>query len=85
VHTFVRLSFVYAKESDLKRIGYELEDLVSLRNEGDYKLDQVGSFQDNAAAQQAILDSQAMIDLLDHIDADAARQAAAIASITAGS
>ena len=78
-------SLVYATDQDVKAIGYVIERLVKLRNEADYQTSQSGHFADDAAARQAILDAAAMIALLDQIDADATRQAAAIASITAGS
>src|SRR5207247_2642979 len=70
VHTFVRLSFVFARDQDVKAIGYVIERLVKLRNEADYQISQSGRFADDADARQAILEAAAAIDLLDQIDAD---------------
>ena len=44
VHTFARLKLVYAKDSDLKRIGLTLEALGRLRNAADYQLSTSGPF-----------------------------------------
>src|SRR5437870_2858813 len=37
VHTFVRLSFVFATNPDVKDIGYMIERLVKVRNEANYQ------------------------------------------------
>jgi hypothetical protein len=81
VHTFVRLRFSYAADTDLKKIGRVLEDLVKLRGRADYDLSPHVDFASNAPAQQAIDNARAALALLDAIDADPARQAAAIAAV----
>ena len=83
LHSWVRLRFVYAADADLKRIGDTLERLSLLRNEADYQLDHPGRFTKNTDVQAAIKRSDDAIVLLDRIDADPARRAAAIAAIQA--
>lgn len=81
VHSFVRLRFTFAGDVDVKGIGMTLEDLVKLRNQADYQLTLVTNFRTNATAQKAIDDAADAIALLDAIDADPPRQAAAVAAI----
>jgi hypothetical protein len=81
VHAQVRLRLVYAGNSDLKEIGYKLEDLSKDRNLANYDLRALPLF---ASAILAGIDVQKVADalgLLDAIDADPTRQATAIASI----
>jgi hypothetical protein len=80
VHTFVRLRFSYAVDADLKGIGWSLERLVKLRNQADYDLPAHGNFASNLRAQEAIDDAIDALALLDMIDTDPVRQAAAIAA-----
>jgi hypothetical protein len=81
VHTFVRLHFTYPADVDLKKIGAALDIWGIARNRADYDLSALGIFASAARAQQAIADSAAGIDVLDAIEADATRRAAAIAAI----
>jgi hypothetical protein len=81
VHRFVRLCLVYAADQDLKNIGRALEELQKLRNQADYEPEQVGRFASSLVAQQAVAKARAAIALLDHVETDANRRAAAIATI----
>jgi|ERR1019366_9775804 hypothetical protein len=81
VHPFVRLRFSYAAHSDLMSISWVLDRLVQLRNRADYDLSSHVDFASNTTAQQAIVDARAALALLDALDADPSRQAAAIAAI----
>jgi hypothetical protein len=81
VHTFVRLRFTYAADADLKRIGWIVDVWGTARNRADYDLSTLAMFATGVDAQQAIADIAAGIDLLDAIEADATRRAAAIAAI----
>jgi hypothetical protein len=81
LHAFARLRFTFAADPDLKKIGWVMDDLVKLRNQADYQLATPGSFSSAGRAALAILDARDAIALLDRIDADVTRRAAAIASI----
>jgi hypothetical protein len=81
VHNFVRLRFVCAGHVDLKSIGWALERLIKRRNRSDYDLSPNVEFASNSRPQQAIDDARAALALLDALDADPARQAAAIVAI----
>ena len=83
VHAFVRLRFSYATLVDLKRIGDILDRLVQYRNLADYDLASSPHFVTNVKAKRAVADATNALGLLDPIDADPARQAAAIAEIRA--
>jgi uncharacterized protein (UPF0332 family) len=83
IHAWVRLRFEYANDADLKQIGNWLDWLSQLRNEADYQLDQPGRFRDASESHIAIQISQQAIALLDQIESDPARRAAAITAITA--
>lgn len=80
-HAVVRLRFIYATDPDVKAIGDTLEDLVQLRNRANYRLTTPGAFASSKAAGQATDDARAAVALLDLIDGDPLRRAAAIASI----
>jgi uncharacterized protein (UPF0332 family) len=81
VHTFVRLRFVYPADPDLKHIGRMVDELSRLRNRADYDLSALIAFASDKAAHKAIADAAGALALLDAIDADPVRQAAAIAAI----
>src|SRR5262249_50350360 len=77
VHTFVRLQFLYASSRDLKLVGDTLDRLARWRNQADYVLASGGPFGTDRWATQAVAFSSDAITLLDQIDADPARRAAA--------
>jgi hypothetical protein len=81
VHAFARLKLVYATDPDLKRIGLTLEDLSRLRNAADYQLSLPGPFVSTRIAVHALADAEAAVALLDALEADPARRAAAARSI----
>ena len=81
VHAQVRLRLLYATEAKLKLIGSKLEELGKHRNLASYDLRSLPLF---ASASDARQDVQLAIDslaLLDAIDADPLRRAAAVGSI----
>jgi hypothetical protein len=80
-HAEVRLRFIYAGNADLKKIGAALESLGLLRNRASYDLTTLANFKSAKKSQQAILDAGQALALLDAIEADTVRRAAAIASI----
>lgn len=81
VHTFARLKFVYATDSDLKRIGLTLEALAQLRNAADYQLGISGPFLSARIAISALADAESAVALLDSIEADPARRASAVQTV----
>jgi hypothetical protein len=81
VHAHVRLRLTYAADADLKQLGRTLDRLVQLRNQASYDLSALWQFSDSAEAQQAIQNSADGLVLLDPIEADPARLAAAKAAI----
>jgi hypothetical protein len=60
-----------------------LDWLGQLRNEADYHLDQPGFFHDSSEADTAVKLSDKTIALLDQIEADPARRAAALTAVQA--
>jgi hypothetical protein len=81
VHAKVRLRLIFATDPDVKQIGLKLERLGEDRNLANYDLRALPLV---ASAAEATRDVQRAIDglaLLDAIDADPARRAAAVASI----
>jgi hypothetical protein len=81
VHGQVRLRLVYATDSDLKRIGDKLEILARRRNAASYDLHALTLFSSANAARDDITMVADTLALLDAIDADPSRRAAAIAAI----
>ena len=81
VHTFARLKLVYSTDPDLKRIGLTLEALGRLRNAADYQLSLSSPFVSARIAVQALADAEAAVALLDALEANPARRAAAVGSI----
>lgn len=83
IHPFVRLHFSYANQPDMRRVGDALDKLVRWRNEADYRLETAGRFANDTDATEAIRLAQDAINLLDQVEADPARRAAAVAAIRA--
>jgi hypothetical protein len=81
VHSYVRLRFVYATDPDLKRIGIMLDPLGKQRNLANYDLRPSASFASVTLAQEMVDKATDALALLDAIEADPARRAAAIASL----
>lgn len=81
VHTQVRLKFTYAKHADLNTIGVALERCSQVRNRASYDLNALPAFASPARPGQAIQEAATAIALLDAIDGDLARRAAAVAAI----
>jgi hypothetical protein len=80
-YTFARLKLVYATDLDLKRIGLMLEALGRLRNTADYQLSPSSQFVSGRIAVSALADAEATVALLDTLEADPVRRAAALGSI----
>jgi hypothetical protein len=81
IHPAVRLKFTYSASPDLKRLSNFLDDLLDLRTHASYDLSVQARFSTATDAQKAIQTSADGISLLDAIDADPNRRAAAIASL----
>jgi len=81
VHATVRLRFVYAGDADLQQISKALDALVQLRNKASYHLTSCTEFSSDRHANLGIQKAASNLALLDAIEADPARLAAAIASI----
>ncbi len=81
VHAQVRLRLVYASDTNLKRIGDALEVLNKHRNGASYDLAPLPQFGSAKVPQSDVQLAGDAIAFLDSINSDAARRAAAIASI----
>lgn len=81
VHAQVRLKFTYARDAVLNNIGRTLEDCGQLRNQASYNLTASLPFTSDALALRTIQNARDALALLDGIDGDPARRAAAIAAI----
>jgi hypothetical protein len=81
VHAQVRLRLVYATDPDLKEIGHRLEQLGRHRNSANYDLGDLPLFASEIEAAQDVQRCDDALALLDALDADPARRAAAVASI----
>lgn len=80
VHSFVRLRFLYAANADLRALGGALDRWCYFRNQANYVLRALPKFATDAFAHDAIREATAALTLLDTIDSDPARRAAAIAA-----
>src|SRR5690349_10451962 len=81
VHSQIRLRLIYSSDNDLKWIGHRLEELSMDRNLANYDLQDLPVFALPVKAKRNVQTAENAIALLDAINADAARRAAAIASI----
>jgi hypothetical protein len=81
VHSQVRLRLTYSTDANLKSIGWTLEKLGQRRNQASYDLRDLPLFAAAAYAEDDVQAAADAIDLLDAIDTDPARRAAAVASI----
>ncbi len=81
VHNHVRLTFVFASEQDLKDIGRALERLGPARNRANYDLTPQQEFATDTDARTWVQRAVDALALLDAIEADPARRAAAIGSL----
>jgi len=81
VHASVRLKFVFATDPDLKGIGSSIDTLVRYRNLGSYDLRPLPAFASTKPAQALIQEATDALALLDALETDPARRAAAIASL----
>src|SRR5262249_3042191 len=81
VHAQIRLRLLYSTDPDLKWIGQELEELGKHRNLASYDLRTLSLFSTAADAQNDVKRAADALTLLDTIDADPARRAAAVSSI----
>jgi hypothetical protein len=81
VHAQVRLRLVYASDGDLKAIGHGLERLGMDRNAASYDLRPLPLFASAMAAHKAVRMATDALTLLDAIDTDPTRRAAAVAAI----
>jgi hypothetical protein len=80
-HRFVRMRFDFPADPDLRKIGLALENLGRRRNAADYELQPSQLFSSGAASSVSVSDATTALSLLDQIDADPARRAAAVAAI----
>jgi uncharacterized protein (UPF0332 family) len=83
VHAFARLRFTYSSDSDLRRVGFALDELTQRRNEADYQIASYGSFADATEAMRVIREAEVNLARLDQVEADVLRRTAAIAGIRA--
>ncbi len=80
-HSGVRLRFVYAAEPSLKQLGSALDRWCRKRNEASYNLGTLSDFSTDRLAQDAITEVATALTLLDTIESDPTRRAAAIAAL----
>src|SRR5438874_12513162 len=81
VHAQVRLRLIFSNDPDLKRIGHRLEELGIRRNSASYDLRKLPLFASASAAHEGVKKVADALALLDAIDTDTARRAAAVAAI----
>jgi hypothetical protein len=80
VHHWVRLRFSFSSGPELRKVGQALDDLCRERNAASYDLRST-RFRTPAPGTRAIQKASTTLARLDHICADPARRAAAIAAI----
>jgi hypothetical protein len=80
-HAAVRLKMAYAKNAELQSIGDALDNLIRLRNRACYDLAPHPDFASATKANNSITQSANALALLDAIESDPQRRAAAIASL----
>jgi hypothetical protein len=83
LHKFVRFRFTNPADVDLKWIGDVVDRLSRWRNQCDYQLGLPGLYSTPKRAQNAVADTAAALALMDQLDADPVRRAAAVAAIRA--
>ncbi len=83
IHDFVLLRFRSVTSMDLLRVWEALRRLVSFVEEADFALATVRLFADATEVSKHLVLAQVAIALLDQIDSDPARRAAAIGDIRA--
>jgi hypothetical protein len=81
VHAHVRLRLTYSPDQDLKQIGMTLDQLVRERNAASYDLRPLPAFSSPAVPAGLVQQAANGLALLDAIDGDPSRRAAAIASL----
>ncbi len=81
VHAQIRLRLLYAADPDLKELGLRLEQLGKHRNSASYDLRDLPLFNSEIEADRDVQAATDALALLDTIDADPARRAAAIHSM----
>jgi hypothetical protein len=81
VHAQVRLRLSRSADRDLNKIGKALDDLGRQRNWASYDLRPMPLFASATAARQAVQLAADALVLLDAIDTDPVRRAAAVAAI----
>ena len=81
LHAQVRLRLIYAADIDLKKIGDALEVLNKHRNAASYDLQVLPLFTSPKLSHADVQLAARALAVLDSIDADASRRAAALASI----
>jgi hypothetical protein len=82
VHHFVRDRFSMPANPDLIPIGVGLNETAFLRTKADYEMT-TGLFKSDATARDRVQKAGDALSLLDALEADAARLAAAVAAIRA--
>jgi hypothetical protein len=81
VHHHVRNKLTYAADKDLKTLGITLDHLSQRRSWASYLLGPHARHASEAAARQSIQQAADAVVLLDALEADPVRRAAAMASI----
>jgi hypothetical protein len=81
LHSFVRLRLNFPANVDLKVIGKIVGRLATLRNRADYDMSTQTDFVSAKYSQEVVDQATSALAILDGINADLARQTAAIAAI----